>query len=201
MLVNMPPLERRRLLVRMTKWMLAVFVVLMLAVLAWYGLVRQEESRFRLSFADVRKQDDLPPVMIKPRLEGQDKQGQPYVVTADSAMQQGPNLVDLQKIRAELTTKQGNWLTMMARTGQYDVRDETLLIRGDIALYMDNGLEFATESALVDLKGATIRGEDPVSGQAMAGTLDAGGFEADSVAGAIRFTAPVKMMLYPAAIE
>lgn len=190
-------LMRRRIWLKLVKLVLALFAVIaVLSIIAFISF-NQDTSRFNLTYTAIESSDELPPVMIKPKFQGVDASGRPYTVSAESAMQQGPEMVDLQALDAEITLSDGKWVTVKARTGTYDMQEKTLWLQGDVQLYYDAGYTFFTESALVDMTRNMVHGQHPVEGQGLLGTLRAGGFAATSEHQRLHFNKRVTLTIYP----
>jgi hypothetical protein len=88
---------------------LAAFAVIA-AVLAFFFFQRQP-ARITMGFEHLgRLQNDL--AMVKPRLSGQDGEGNPFVITADAAIQdaKNPKRARLTKVEADLSLDRGSWL-------------------------------------------------------------------------------------------
>ncbi len=61
--------------------------------------------------------------MIKPRLTGTDAKGNPFVITADAAVQdaKNPKRATLQKVEADLTLDKDGWINADAAAGVVDM--------------------------------------------------------------------------------
>jgi lipopolysaccharide export system protein LptC len=105
--------------------------------------------------------------MINPRYTGSDTQNQPYVVTADQALQVSgdSNVTNLMKPKGDITLKDGTWLALSAETGVYRKKDELLDLEGSVNLFHDGGYEIVTSQARVDLRKNSAEGGQPVVGQ------------------------------------
>ena len=141
--------------------------------------------------------------MIKPRLTGSDAKGNPFVVTADRAIQQGRNSrrAKLENVDADMSLDKNRWLNATAATGLFDADAKTLVLNGGIALFSDNGYELHTKSAYFDLKRGLVRGEQKVTGQGPMGTLSADTFEVDKVTQQIRLRGNVQTTFQKAAAK
>ncbi len=87
--------------------------------------------------------------MVKPRLSGSDAKGNPFVVTADRAIQQGRNSrrAKLENVDADMTLDKNRWLNATASSGLFDADAKTLMLDGGISVFSDNGYELHTRSA------------------------------------------------------
>lgn len=169
----------------------------LIAVLIVYSLLPREQNRVAMSFERLSKiTNDL--AMIKPRLSGTDASGNLYVVTADAAIQDGTNArrARLRNVQADITLKNGGWLSASAGSGQLDIDAKKLVLSDNIAIYTDSGYELHAKGVTADLGKGIMRGDKAVNGQGPLGTLHADRFEIDHKGKLIRFLGHVKMMLY-----
>ena len=86
----------------------AAFAVIS-AVLAFFFLARQP-AKVSMGYERLgHVENDL--AMIKPRLTGQDAKGNPFVITADQAVQdaKNPKRASLTKIEADMTLDKNGW--------------------------------------------------------------------------------------------
>lgn len=195
--VTRQAMQRRSLAVRATKRVLLGFAAVTVLSLIWMANFNKTHERFNLTFASVEEKEGMPPVMVKPKLQGIDAQGRPYTVAADSAMQQDAKNVELRRLQAEVTMADNSWITVMSDEGSLNTEAKMLFIRGNVQLFHDRGYEFRTESALVDMEHAMVQGERPIEGHGLLGTLKAGAFQIWSAQDHIRFDQRVKVILYP----
>ena len=136
--------------------------------------------------------------VVNARFTGVDKKDQPYVVTADEARQ--PNhdsdRVRLKNPKADITLNGGAWVAASAPKGVYRTKDSVLTLDGGISLFHDDGYEFRTRSATIDLERGTARGREPVQGAGPFGTLAAKGFRILEQGRRMVFTGKSKVVLY-----
>ena len=145
-------------------------------------------------------------MMTKPKLIGTDAQGNPFVVTAERAIQDPHNAkrANLQKVEADVTLKKGNWVNLTATRGLLDATMQKLWLAGAIDVYSDNGYEMHTTAATIDMQKGTVDGDKFVSGQGPFGTFTANRFRIDRgaaensqhVAGHAAKTEETKIYLY-----
>lgn len=150
------------------------------AVIAYSMQPRQPAQKLPFTFESIGRIDnDL--AMIKPRLTGKDSDGNPFVITADSAIQDGNNVrrARLKNIEADLTMKDGRWLTITAPSGFVDTEAHKLWLGGAIALFSDDGNELHTTQAFVDLARGFVTGDHTITGQGPQGTVRADRFRMD----------------------
>lgn len=193
----------------------------LLAVLA-YSLQPRDVGHYAMTFENMGKlANDL--TMQRPRLSGTDGDGNPFVVTADMAVQDSHHVhrARLTNVEGDFTAKDRAWYTLTAPHGFLDSDAQKLWLQGAISLYSDGGYELHTMSAFVDLAQAcdpktgkpppgkpgkppprcaktAVRGDQPVHGQGPAGKLRADRFHMDKATKRMFFTGHVAMRLYPA---
>ena len=156
----------------------AAFAVIA-AVLAFFFVARQP-SKIAMTYEKLgRIQNDL--AMDKPRLTGADAKGNPFVITADQAIQdaKNPKKAKLSKVEADLTLDKNGWLNANAANGVVDMRAGFLQLGGGIDVYSDSGYALHSQRASVDLNKWTVQGNSEVTGQGPMGTMRADRFHYD----------------------
>jgi lipopolysaccharide export system protein LptC len=125
-------------------------------------------------------------MMIKPKLTGADGEGNPYVVTAEEAVQDAHDAkrAQLRHVEADMTLKNGEWLNLTATRGWLDESKQKLRLQGAIDIYTDKGYEAHTTLANVDMHSGVVWGNAPVNGQGPFGTFRADRFRIDRDAAA-----------------
>ncbi len=162
------------------------------AVVAYSLQSRQpDQAKVTLTFAQLGiVNNDL--AMVKPKLTGTDSSGNPFVVTADKAVQYAhdTNKALLDNVEADLTLRDGNWLNATAPKGLLDAphaasqkcakttcpANQMLDMWGPIAVFSDNGYEMHTTFAHVDMGSGVVRGDKFVRGQGPLGSFYADSF-------------------------
>lgn len=176
----------------------ATAAVLGAAVLA-YALLPQDVTRMALTFARWGKiQSDL--AMVRPRLTGTDERGQPFTVTAATAIQDGKSghRAKLNKVEADITLRDGTWLNVVSDAGLVDTDARTLELAGNISFYSDNGYEAHAPAAAMDLKTGIVQGVGRVQAQGPLGTLTADRFEIHRDSKKLVFRGNVRTVFYRA---
>jgi len=152
----------------------------LIAIVLIFALLPRQSDKVSFAYERMgRIENDL--AMLKPRLTGSDQSGNPFVITADAAIQQGANTrkVLLKKVEADVTLDKGRWMNAEAMQGYVDMEKSALTLSGGISMYSDDGYELHTARADVDLKKGIFKGPDEVTGQGPMGTLRADTFELD----------------------
>src|ERR1700722_12398318 len=156
----------------------AAFAVIS-AVLAYFFLARQP-ARVNMGYQQLSHvENDL--AMVKPRLTGQDAKGNPFVITAEAAIQDAnnPKRAKLIKVEADLTLDRQGWINADAARGVVDMEAGALELNGGINVFSDDGYELHTQSASVDLNRGVVHGHQEVTGHGPLGELSADQFHFD----------------------
>lgn len=189
-------LARRRVLVAVAKRVLPLAALGLLAAIALWPEFENAADRGRVAFrrvADV--QPDALHVMA-PRYQGVDEQNRPYNVTADLAVQSGSEeAVQLTAPRADLLLADGGWVYLEAREGRYDKAANRLDLAGEVTIHHDDGTQFVTARAAMDVGGGHAEGDDPVAAQGPFGTLTAEGFRLRDGGQVVVFTGRARAVL------
>jgi len=164
-------------MVAMGKRLFPIAAVALLATIALWPEFESAADRGRVAFRRVAEMRPDALHIRNPRYQGVDEQSRPYTVTADSAVQAGnEEVVQLQAPRADLALTDGGWVYLEAREGRYDKPGSHLDLAGQVTVHHDDGTQFVTERAALDVAGGNAEGDDPVAVQGPFGTLTAEGF-------------------------
>lgn len=189
-------LARRRLFVAIAKRVLPVAAVALLATIALWPEIDSTAERSRLSFRRVLQVRPEALRIIEPRYQGVDEQNRPYNLTAAVAIQAGnDDVVQLEQPRADLLLSDGAWVYLEAREGRYDKRRNWLDLAGQVTVLHDDGTQFVTERAAVDMVAGNAAGDDPVAAQGPFGTLTAEGFRLQDRGQVVIFTGRARTVL------
>jgi lipopolysaccharide export system protein LptC len=192
--------ERYTRFVTLMKRALPIAALVLLAAVAVYVFQPRQQDRMAMTFERVGEvANDL--AMVKPRLSGSDAKGNPFVVTADRAVQDSRNSrrARLENVDADMTLDKERWLNATAASGLFDADARTLVLDGGISVFSDNGYELHTKSAHFDLKKGFVHGEQKVTGQGPLGTMSADMFEVDKATQQIRLRGNVHTTFQKAA--
>ena len=179
------------------KRILALGAFLIIAAVLAFFFVQRMPRKLEMSYEQLgRVQNDL--TMMKPRLAGSDSKGNPYVITADRAVQDSRDAKKavLQNIQADLTLDHANWVNARARSGLVDMTTGQLELYGGIDVFTAAGYELHSASASANMKQSVIHGHDTVTGQGPSGTLRADEFHADRATDILTLSGHVHMTLY-----
>lgn len=189
---------RRRLIMKLVKFVLPAVALLFLALMIVWPRLFREESTFELTSSEISTvKDDLR--MSSPRFTGMGADDRPYMITADAAVQDvnDHELVRLEALQADLSLKDGSWLSVTARNGLMHNGLQTLQLDGQIEAYSDLGYAFYTESAQIDLDAGTLYADQPVRLQGPYGHLRASTMRATERGQRLHFAGDVKVIIFP----
>jgi lipopolysaccharide export system protein LptC len=111
--------------------------------------------------------------MEAPHLSGFTPDQRPYEVWAKSAVQDvtDPDHVELRTLRAKVLMEDQSTVTLDARTGMLDNKQQTLDLHKDIFLQTTTGYEARLTQAFVDLVRNTVDSDEHVDVKLTNGTL------------------------------
>lgn len=184
--------------VSIMKWALPAIAICLLALAFMLpGFVEQPDA-ISFNYKDVAVKDQKL-TMRNPKFLSSDKGNQSYVVTAESATQVDlkTKKITLVKLQADITLKNGQWLSLTAPMGLLDPDAEILDLEGGIEIFSDNGNQIYADNAHVNLKTHVIESPQGLKAHGPMGELVADKLVADQLNGTIRFEGNVKMTLYP----
>ena len=183
---------------KIVRWMRLVLPVVALGFIAIVMSFSGHESRV----APVPREKILPSSvsrneLINPKFQSEDDKSQPYTITADKAFQESSNmdLVILQQPVADVALKNGQWLAIKAKDGEFIQSTQQLHLKGDVRLFHDDGYELQTDKVDLDAAAQTAHTTSPVSGHGPAGTIHGQGLQADGKTGVLIFTGKSKLIL------
>jgi lipopolysaccharide export system protein LptC len=195
---RMPPtprrIARRRLLITVTKWVLPLAALALLALIALWPEIDRASTRARLTMNHVSGELDGGKV-IDARYNGVDEKGRPYTVTAATAWQIDVERVGLTLPKGDITLENGTWLMLTSKEGTFIQHANQLDLVKEVTLYRDDGTTMHTESASIDLKAGAAAGSEPVHVEGPFGVLDAQGFTVMDKGTAIDFPGPAHVVL------
>jgi lipopolysaccharide export system protein LptC len=182
--------------VALMKRLLSLGAFLIIAAVLAFFFVQRMPRQLQMSYERMgRIENDL--TMVKPRLAGADSKGNPFVITADSAVQDAndPKKADLKNLEADLSLDKQNWINARAKTGMVDMNTGQLELRDGIDMFTATGYELHSNSASANLKQNIIHGHEPVTGQGPEGRLRADEFHADRATNILTLSGHVHMTL------
>jgi lipopolysaccharide export system protein LptC len=113
--------------------------------------------------------------MESPHLSGYTPDQRPYEVWAKTATQDvtTPDHVDLKALRAKVLMSDQTTVTLDARDGAMDTKQQLLQLHKDIFLQSSSGYEAWLSQALVDMAKGTVTSDEHVDVKLLNGTLTA----------------------------
>jgi lipopolysaccharide export system protein LptC len=189
------PSGRYSRLVGMLKLVLPLVAAALLLLVGAWPQIQASFERIALPRIDQREAHDLR--MLNARYTGLDRRNRPYVVTAEVA-RQTPNkddLLSLEGPKADITLQNGAWMALTSDTGMYQSQAQLLDLFGQVNIFHDRGMTFASDSAHIDLAQGTAEGNEPVAGHGPSGELTSEGFRMLDKGDVIIFTGRARMLV------
>jgi lipopolysaccharide export system protein LptC len=187
-------MAQRRFVITLTKWVLPLGAMALLALIALWPEIDAATSKARLALKHVSGEIQGGK-LIDARYNGVDEKGRPYTVTAATAWQIDAERVGLTSPVGDITLQNGTWLSLTAKQGTFIQHQNQLDLVKDVTLYRDDGTTMRTESASIDTKAGAAAGSEPVHVEGPFGVLDAQGFTVMDKGAAIDFPGPAHVIL------
>jgi lipopolysaccharide export system protein LptC len=187
-------IARRRFLINLTKWVLPLAAMGLLALVALWPEIDKATMKARLAMSHVSGELEGGK-LIDARYNGVDEKGRPYTITAATARQIDPERIGLTTPKGDITLENGTWLMLTSKEGTFIQKLNQLDLVKDVTLYRDDGTTMHTESASIDLKAGAAAGSEAVHAEGPFGVLDAQGFAVMDKGTAIDFSGPAHVVL------
>ena len=135
--------------------------------------------------------------MESPHLAGFSTDQRPYELWAKAAIQDltAPDHVELRTLRAKVMMEDKSTVTMDARTGYFDSKQQMLDLRKDIFLQSSTGYEAKLSQAYVDINKGSVTSDEHVDVKLLNGTLTADKLRIINSGEVVRFEGNVVMNL------
>lgn len=135
--------------------------------------------------------------MESPHLAGFSPDQRPYELWAKTATQDltDPDHVELATLRAKVRMEDQSTVTLDARTGIFDSKQQQLDLRKDIFMQSSTGYEARLSQAFVDMAKGTVTSEEHVDVKLLNGTLTSDKLRMTDKGEVIRFEGHVVMNL------
>ena len=181
------------------KLLLPVIAVLVIALVVIWPQLQTNPESFRLGLSSISVLEKSGQQVVNARFTGNDAANRPFTVTADSAVQRtgASDAFELELPKADISTAGGAWIVLTGETGTYYKKKQTLELSGGVTMFHDEGYEFRTRKAEINLATGTARGRHAVSGQGPFGTAAAAGFVLLDHGKRIFFTGKAKLVFFP----
>jgi lipopolysaccharide export system protein LptC len=200
---NLPPawrrppasLARRRAVVQIAKYALPLFALVLLGSIVLWPEIQRTIERGRATLRRLSMIEMEGGQMSLPRYRGFDDQNQPYMVSAASAVQTGPDRYNLRSPRGDLTLHNGTWVQVPSKRGVFYNHTNELDLSGDVTLYKQDGTIMISPTATMDMKKGAATSNEYTHAEGAFGTLDAEGFTLVDKGGVVQFHGPAKLVL------
>lgn len=135
--------------------------------------------------------------MESPHMSGYTTDQRPYEVWAKTATQDvtDPDHLDLKTLRAKMLMEDQSTITLDARNGLMDTKEQLLDLRNDIFLQTSTGYEARLSQAFVDMGKGTVSSDEHVDVKLTNGTLTSDRLRITGGGEVIRFEGNVVMHL------
>ncbi|MBW6531226.1 LPS export ABC transporter periplasmic protein LptC [Sphingomonas citri] len=132
------------------------------------------------------------------RYRGTDAKGQPFALTAGSALQKSSAepVVNIRDLAAAIRLSDGP-AEMTAPTGRYDMDSEQVNVAGPIKVRGPNNYALDTNDAVVDLKTRRLRSTAAVTGTVRQGTFSGDSMRADLEARTVTLDGNARLRIDP----
>jgi lipopolysaccharide export system protein LptC len=187
-------IARRRFVINLTKWVLPLAAMGLLALIALWPEINAAATKARLAMNHVSGEVSGGKV-IDARYNGVDEKGRPYTLTAATAWQINDQRVGMTLPKGDITLADGTWLMLNSKEGTFIRGLNQLDLVKEVTLYRDDGTTMHTESASIDMKAGAAAGSEPVHVEGPFGVLDARGFTVMDKGNAIDFPGPAHVVL------
>ncbi|MBA3576350.1 MAG: LPS export ABC transporter periplasmic protein LptC [Sphingomonas sp.] len=173
------PGSRHDRLIRVAKVALPAAVGVLIAFLAMTPLENRGDVSFILDKNKVENAPERMRVDVA-RYVGEDNQGRPFAIVAQSAVQRSSELpiVDISGMVARLMLPQGP-ATIVANLARYNLDEQNVWIPGPVRVTGPEGYRLDTSNVTVDLKARTVEGSGGVEGEMRLGQFSANRLRAD----------------------
>lgn len=135
--------------------------------------------------------------METPHLAGFAPDGRPYELWAKTATQDltNPDSVELAVLRAKVQMEDKSTVTMDARRGIFNTKQQLLDLQEDIFLQSSTGYEAKLTRAIIDIAAGSIVSDEPVDVKLLNGTLNGNRLKISDHGEVVKFEGGVVMNL------
>lgn len=184
-----------------SRYVLALKIVLPLGAIALVGAIfsfREQAPSRRNQASDMQREILANSQMVNPRFRGIDDQGQPFSLSADSAIPsaRNPNVTDLVQPKGDITRNDGSWVALSAERGAYNRQDRILDLAGHVAIFHDQGYEMVTSQMRVDMPSGIAAGNEPVFGQGPDTEFQGAGFRLEERGARVVLTGDSRVVIF-----
>lgn len=184
--------SRRVKILRTFLPLLGFFLLVM--IIAWPLGKQLYEKQFE-DVSIVSKKLTLEDRLINPQLVDTDEKDHPFVLSAESSVQNQETQSELEKPRGEIKTDQGTDVSITADKGNFDIEAGILFYKDNVILSTSDGYTFKTRQAQLHVKTHIAEGKDPVVGNGPTGEIEAEGFRLDGNEKILHFRGKTRLIL------
>lgn len=182
--------------IALLKLALSALALLLLLVLvlapSWHSGIESGRVTYHLSKTSSNETSSIQDATYN----GRDEQGQPYMVTASNIVQRSEGVSLLTSPQGSLVLKSGVWIMIKSALGNFNQKDNSLGLSGNVLLYRNDGTIMTTSRATINMRTSTAASKMPVQVSGPFGVLYAqNGFTLADHGDQIIFHGPVKMVL------
>jgi len=182
--------------VALSKHFLWILVALVVGLVVWIASDNTGDNKARIVFTNIAKSAALQNIMAKPHYQGVDAHNRPYTIIAETATQLDKDNIALVNIHADMEVRSGVWVALNSGTGKLNMQTKQLVLHDGVDLFYNDGYEFRTDHANVDIAKGTAYADSHIEGQGPLGTLKADSFSASDHGQVLHFVGSVKMEIY-----
>lgn len=119
--------------------------------------------------------------LSNPRFTGETAQGEPFTLSAEWALPDGPRPeeVALNKVAGEVHLGDGRMVQMQASEGLFYPKEDVVALSGDVRVTRSDGYKITASSARIDAATGALAAEGPVHATGPQGEITAGSLRAE----------------------
>lgn len=184
-------------IVATANWVLPVLIGVLSAFLVMAPLTSGGDVSFVLDKNKVEVAKERLKIQAA-RYRGADGKGQPFELTAGSAIQKSSAepIVQLQQLAANIQLSDGP-ASLVADRGRYNMDNDQVKVDGPISFHGPDGYTLDTKDALVDLKTRRMQSGGAVTGTVRQGTFSADKLDADLDTHSVTLTGNARLHIVP----
>jgi len=172
----------KKFILRMVILLVILLIVMPIANKNWIG----SKISFKNDDANIEKNQHTKndeknnlaglPVMLKPNFFGNDDNGQPFNISADSGVSISEEKIVLTNLKANMALKDSSRFNVISSHGDYLNKEKRLVLNSGVVIVTENGYKFITNSAIVKMNENMATGSEKVRIKGDVGDIDAKGF-------------------------
>jgi len=186
--------RRHSRLIRLLRRILPLLCIVMLLGLGGWALLNTLYGRLGAA----AQNGALVVRMLKPNFQGRDEKGEPYRVSAASAVRDDKDtaLITMEWPVFTLGSGAADETRVRAKHGAYREDSRILNLTGDVHLDDASGYHFVTEHALIDTQTDNVDGEQHIDGFGPLGRIAASSYAIREGGARVFFQGQVKTRIY-----